>query len=120
MVHRTEKSFGDIVEAWFVKRYGGGRVHRQVYQPGPRWYVDLVVEFPFGTIYAELESRESEIRSGIAQALGYSSVDPRGGIPMVITPKGHLSGRKVERLAQSTTVVVAEFDDERGEFIMSG
>lgn len=117
MPHTPEDSFEDAVAAWFIERYGEKRVARQVYQPDPRWYVDLVVEVEYATLFLEVESRASEIRPGVAQALGYAAADPVGGVPMVITPPGHLSERKVDRLSRSTTVVIQEFDEEAGEFV---
>lgn len=117
MVHRTEKSFEDIVEQWFIDEYGEENVHRQVYQPGPRWFVDLVVVFPFATLFIEIESRASEIRPGVAQALGYAASDTRRGLPMVILPMDHLYDPKVERISQSNTVAIVEFDDEQECFV---
>lgn len=117
MTHDTESSFEDDVAAWFDARHDVLAVERQHYQPDPRWYVDLVVTYPWGTLFIELESRASEVRHGIAQAQGYAAAAPRDGIPMVVVPKGHLHDAKVDRLVRSSTTVVREFDDERGEFV---
>lgn len=117
MTHRSERSFEDIVESWFIDEYGVENVYRQVYQPGPRWFVDLVVYLPFATLFIEIESRATEIRPGVSQCLGYAAADPRRGIPMVITPPGHLRDRKVNRLSKSSTVVIVEFDEEEERFV---
>lgn len=115
--HRPEKPFEDDVAHWFACRYGEENVDTQVWQPEPRWYCDIVVTTGFATLYIECESRASEVRHGIAQALGYAADDPVAGIPMVITPKGHLNEKKVSRLRQSTTVAIREFDAEAGTFV---
>lgn len=117
MTHSREAPFEDILAEWFRERYPDTNVTQQVYQPGPRFYVDIVVEFPFGTLYIETESDANEVRSGVAQALGYCADDLVMGIPVVVTPKGHLDDAKVRRLRQSTTVLIREFDEEAKEFV---
>lgn len=117
MTHIPERTFEDSVEAWFVERYGRENVERQYYQRGVRWFVDLLVRLPYGTLYIELESRASEVRNGVSQALGYAAEDPEKGIPMVVVPAGHLDEERTNRLRQSSTVVIREFDEERRTFV---
>lgn len=117
MTHTSEAPFEDIVAEWFREHYPSATVSQQVYQPAPRFFVDIVVEFPFGTLYIETESASSEVRSGAAQALAYCADDLVMGIPAVITPAGHLDDAKIRRLRQSTTVLVREFDEQAREFV---
>lgn len=117
MTHSDEKPFEIALADWFAERYGEGSVKTQVYQPEPRWYCDIIVDTGYATLFVECESRAGEVRHGIAQALGYAAADRRKGVPMVVTPAGHLTDAKVQRLQQSTTVVVREFDAELMEFV---
>lgn len=117
MPHAPESEFIDAVADWFSDQYGAANVSRQVYQPGPRWYCDLVVHTGYATLYIETESRAGEIRNGLAQALGYCAADLENGIPIVITPAGHIDSERVLRLQQSTTAVIREFDADAGEFV---
>lgn len=117
MTHTPEAPFEDIVADWFREHYPEAAVSQQVYQPGPRFYVDIVVEFPFATLYIETESRAGEVRAGVAQALGYAAADLVLGIPVVITPRGHLDEAKVRRLRRSATVLIREFDDAEQRFV---
>lgn len=116
MTHSPEKPFEDAVVDWFREQYGDENVEQQRWQPDPRWYCDVVVETPYAILFIEIESRASEIRPGIAQALGYCAEEPAIGVPMVVTPVGHLDEPRVARLATSSTVVVREFDPEGGEY----
>lgn len=117
MTHSDEKPIEDVLAEWFAERYGAENVHQQQYQAEPRWFCDIVVETEYATLFIEVESRASEVRSGIAQALGYCADDPVRGVPMVITPKGHISGPRIERLRKSSTVVVREFDEQERRFV---
>jgi len=106
----------DALVAWFEERVGPENVQRQVYQPGPRWFVDIVVEVGYATLYVEVENDADSVRPGIAQALGYAAGDTAAGVPVVVTPKGQLHDAKVQRLRHSSTVLVREFDLEAGTF----
>lgn len=117
MTHESESSFEEVVVSWFENEYGEDAVETQVYQPEPYWFVDVVVDVEFGTLFIELESREDAVRAGVAQALGYCAADPVKGIPMVIAPKGHIEDTDIDRLRRSTTVVIREFDEEQFEFV---
>lgn len=117
VTHEPEFDFVDYVEEWFRHRYGAENVEREHYQPMPNWYCDLRVDTGYATLYIEVENDSGSIRSGIAQALGYAAEDQTAGVPMVVTPRGHINNEKIERLRQSSTVVVREFDAEDGEFV---
>lgn len=115
--HIPEATFEEHVEQWFRLRYGEENVETQHYQSDPRWFVDVRVNTLYAVLYIELESRASEIRPGIGQALGYAAADPVAGVPMVITPAGHVYDRKIERLRQRSPALIREFDEERGVFL---
>lgn len=115
--HTPEAPFEDQVATWFRARYGEENVTQQHYQSEPRWFVDIRVDVGYATLYIETESRSYEVRSGVAQSLGYSAEDLVAGVPMVIAPKGHIQEEKINRLRQSTTVAIREFDEEKGVFV---
>lgn len=117
MTHSAEKPIEDVLAEWFAERYGAENVEQQQFQRAPRWFCDIVVETEYATLFIEVESRASEVRHGVAQALGYCADDTRLGIPMVVTPKGHLDDPRVERLRQSTTCLIREFDEEERRFV---
>lgn len=115
--HSPEAPFEDDLAQWFSLRYGEENVEQQQYQSEPRWYCDITVQTGYATLYIETESRSSEVRSGLAQCLGYAADDLVAGIPMVVTPKGHLSEKKVNRLRKSVHAPIREFDEEAGVFV---
>ena len=115
--HEPEAPFEENLANWFTAQYCGEIVETQVYQSDPRWFCDIVVRLPSHTLYIECESRASEVRPGIAQALGYATDDLIAGIPMVVTPSEHIWPEKVERLRQSIHFPVRQFDAEAGEFV---
>lgn len=117
MTHVPEIEFADHVEEWFRARYGAENVKREHYQPGPHWFCDLRVNTGYATLYIEIENDTGSVRTGISQALGYAAEDRVAGIPMVVTPSGHINDEKAKRLRQSSTVVVREFDADAGEFV---
>lgn len=117
MPHLPEREFSERVADWFRDQYGADAVATQVYQPAPRWYCDIVVHTGYATLYIETESRASEIRSGLGQALGYCADDLETGIPVIVTPAGHLEPEKVAPLRRSGTALIREFDLETGEFV---
>lgn len=116
MTHKYESEFEKNVIEWFVGEYGEENVERQAYQSEPRWYCDVVVDVDFAKLYIELESRASEVRPGMAQALGYAADDLERGVPMVVTPKGHVDEERLKRLRRSGTVAIREFDGESLEW----
>lgn len=117
MTHITETTFGHAVVHWFEDTFGPDAVQTQVYQPEPYWFVDLVVDVGFARLFVELENDARSVRSGVAQALGYAGADIRFGVPMVVTPKGHLDGEKIRRLRQSSTVLIREFDEQTNTWV---
>lgn len=117
MTHKYETEFEKDVVEWFEHYYGEDRVESQVYQSEPRWYCDVVVDVDFATLYIELESRASEVRPGISQALGYAADDLEEGVPMVVTPKGHVDKERLRRLRMNTTALIREFDGESSEWV---
>lgn len=116
--HRPEAPFEDQVVDWFRAKYGDGHVQQQRYQPAPRWFCDIYVDTGHVKLYIEVESRASEIRPGVMQALGYAAEDPAFGVPMVVAPVGHLptETERLSRIRQSTTVPILSFDPENGVF----
>lgn len=117
MTHKTESNVQPAVARYFIDEYGGENVELQQYQPGPRWYCDIVVQLDWATLFIEVENDADSVRSGIAQALGYAAADPVGGIPMVVTPAGHLNSERIDRLRRSSAAIVREFDTDREEFV---
>lgn len=117
--HRPEAPFEDQVADWFRAKYGDQHVEQQRYQRGPRWFCDVYVDTGHVRLFIETESRASEVRSGLAQALGYAAEDPAFGVPMVVAPVGHLpsDSERLNRLRQSTTVPILTFDPENGVFL---
>lgn len=116
MTHVSEATFHSTVRKWFENQYGADAVKSEVYQIAPRWYCDLVVTLPSHSLYIELENDKGSIRPGLAQALGYAGADPHG-VPMVITPPGHLDRARVDRLQSKSSVLIREFDAAAGEFV---
>lgn len=116
MTHLTEAEFEDILYEWFVGEVGEEQVMQQVYQPGPYWFVDLIVKRPEVTWYIEVENDRGSIRDGVGQALGYAA-GHEGGEPMVIVPAGHLEQSEIERLRQTQAVLIREFDVDEEEFV---
>lgn len=114
--HITEDEFTDIVETWWEDQVGVENVSREVYQPGPYWFVDLIVNRPEVDWYIEIENDRESIRDGVGQALGYAS-DYKHGEPMIIVPAGHTAQSEVEALRKSQAVLVREFDTKNMEFI---
>lgn len=112
MTHVFEHEIEPRVAEWFEQEYGETCVETQVYQPETQWYCDIVVDVGFGRLYIEVENDSGSVRSGIAQALGYAAQDSVAGIPMVVTPVGHLDRTRVDRLRQNTGCLVREFDEE--------
>lgn len=115
MTHGEEDTFHDSVVGWFKRIFGHQNVHENVYQPEPYWFVDLVVDLPFCRFYIEIENDADSIRPGIAQAQAYAAAEPVSGVPMVVTPKGHLED--AARLRASTPAIIREFDAEAGEWV---
>ena len=116
--HEPEAPFEEQVANWFRAVYGDENVQQQRYQPAPRWFCDIFVDTNHIRLFIEVESRASEIRPGLAQALGYAAEDPAYGVPMVVAPVGHLpiDTERLSRLRQSSTVPILTFDPERGIF----
>lgn len=117
--HRPEAPFEDNLANWFRAAYGAENVEQQYYQPGVRWFADLRVELPFADLYVETESRSSEVRAGISQALGYAADNLQSGVPVVIAPAGHLpNAERMKRLRMKHSVLVRAFNEERGVFVV--
>lgn len=116
MTHISEDEFTDILEEWWVEEVGSENVRRQVYQSGPYWFVDLIVERPEVTWYIEVENNRGSIRDGVGQAIGYATDHPNSE-PMVIVPAGHTDVEKVEAMKQSQTVLIREFDADEQRFV---
>lgn len=112
MTHESEAEFADAVAEWFETAYGRQNVEREVWLPRVRWYCDIVVAADPATLFVEVENDADSIRSGIAQALGYAATEPITGVPVLVTPKGHLDTERVRRLREATPVIVREFDGE--------
>lgn len=117
MTHIYESEFGKSVVEWFESYYGEDAVETQVYQSEPRWFCDIVVDVTFGTLYIEVESRASEVRPGVSQTLGYAADDIERGVPMVVTPKGHVDEERLRRLRMNSTVLIREFDEDSEEWV---
>lgn len=118
MTHKSEADFADALAEWFEHVYGRSNVEREVYLSDVRWYVDLVVHADPVTFYVEVENDAESLRRGMAQALAYAAADPVTGVPVLITPKGHLDSERVRRLRESAPVVIREFDTESGGFVL--
>lgn len=116
MTHLSEDEFTGVVHRWWIERVGEANVHREVYQPDPYWFVDLVVERPEVTWYIEVENDAGSIRHGVGQALGYAADHPAGE-PMVIVPADHTHRPDVDRLRESQAVLIREFDAEERAFV---
>ena len=116
MTHVSEATFHSTVRRWFEHQYGEGAVKSEVYQSAVRWYCDLVVTLPSHSLYIEIENDRGSIRDGVGQCIGYSGADPHG-VPMLITPPGHLNTTRAERLQAGSSVIIREFDAEAGEFV---
>ena len=116
MTHLSEATFHNRVRQWFENQYGERAVKSEVYQPGPRWYVDLVVTLPSHTLYIEIENDAASVRDGVGQCIGYAGADPHG-VPVLITPPGHLNTTRAGRLQSGSPVIIREFDAEAGEFV---
>lgn len=114
MTHLSEAEFRDAIVAWY--RTKDKRAESEVYQAGPYWYVDIVVTEGDLTRYIEVENDADAIRHGVAQALGYAAHDPNG-VPMVVTPPGHLEKPDVQRLRQGSQAIIRAFDAEAGEWV---
>lgn len=117
--HQPEAPFEDQVADWFRAKYGEEHVQQQRYQQGPRWFCDIFVDTGHVKLFIETESRAGEVRSGLAQALGYAAEDPAFGVPMVVAPVDHLpaDSERLSRLRQSTVVPILSFDPEQGIFV---
>lgn len=116
MTHEYEVTFADAVEEWFRQKYGRDAVETGVYQPEPYWFVDIVVDTGYATLFIEVENDAGSVRNGIAQALGYAAADPVKGVPMVVTPVGHVDSADVRRLRRETHVLVREFDMDSNDW----
>lgn len=114
MTHLAEDEFRDIVAEWYRAR--DMHVATEVYQPGPYWFVDLIVTEDDITRYIEVENDKESVRSGTAQALGYAAGDPNG-IPMVVVPKGHTETPDVDLLRDGSRAIIRAFDAEAGDFV---
>lgn len=116
MTHVSEATFASRVRQWFEGEHGYDAVNREVWQPQPRWYVDLVVNAPPCTLYVEIENDKGSIRDGVSQALGYAADDPHG-VPMVVVPAGHTEPERVRRLQQSSRCLIRAFDAEADAWV---
>jgi len=56
-------------------------------------------------------------RPGVAQAVGYAGTDPARGIPMVVTPAGHVDRHRLVALREGSPALIREFDTEAGQFV---
>lgn len=117
MTHEPESGIEPLVADWFRERHGERRVETQAYQPGPRWYCDIVVQLDWATLFVEIENDADSVRDGVAQAIGYAGSDRIGGVPMVVTPVGHLDDARADRLRRNSSVLIREFDGEEGRFV---
>lgn len=117
MTHKPESGIEPLIADWFRERYGGEAVDTQAYQSEPRWFPDIIVSLGWGTLFIEVENDADAVRDGVSQALGYAGADEVGGIPMVVTPAGHLDGARVQRLRNKSNCLIREFDDEAEEFV---
>lgn len=115
MTHLSERAFTDVVEAWFRAEYGDSQVEREVYQPGPYWFVDLVVDTGPVNLFVEVENDAASIRDGVGQALGYAASQPHS-VPLLVVPMGHVEMPDVQRLRASQALVIRGFDVEMGEW----
>lgn len=115
-MHVSEEAVEPAVADWFRDHYGADAVETQVYQPEPYWFVDLVVDVSFATLFIEVENDADSVRRGVAQAAGYAGADI-DGVPVVITPKGHVDPDRLERLQRGSNVLICEFDLEHEEFV---
>lgn len=116
MTHFPEDSFERTVADWFRNQYGEHCVETQQYQADPYWFVDIVVNTGWCQLYVEIENDARAVRHGVAQSEGYAGADVHG-IPMVVTPKGHLDPVRAERLRRGGAALIREFDAEAGEFV---
>lgn len=114
MVHYPESEIEEVVTEWFSERYGEENVERQKYID-TGWRVDVFVDVGFAHLYIEIESRETTVREGIAQAGGYAGTDSKG-IPLVIIPPGHIVSERREAF-ETMGVAIVEFDSEIQEFV---
>lgn len=116
MTHEPESDFEHRVADWFRDAYGPRAVDTQVWLPGPRWYCDIVVDAGWCALYIEVENDEDSVRPGSAQAMGYAATDPVRGVPVVVTPKGHLDSERA-RLIRTSGVLLREFDGAEGGWV---
>lgn len=117
MTHIDEIDFEMAVAEWFRATYGDDAVEQQVYQDGPYWFADIVVDLDFATLYVEVENDADSVREGVGQAIGYAAVLPNEGIPMVVTPEHHLDDDEVARLSKGSSVVIREYSVDDGGFV---
>lgn len=115
MTHMPETDFEAAVAEALEAELGEGAVDRQAYIEGPRWYCDIVVRAGPFNVYLELESRWSEVRKGMGQAIGYAARDPFG-LPAVVVPADHVVDEKLAPLRSGWSGALFEFDEEVGEF----
>lgn len=116
MTHETEREFRVHVREWFERQWGHSAVETDVYQPGPRWFVDLVVQAEPVTLYVEVENDAASIRDGVGQALGYAA-GREHGVPLVVVPAGHTEPERVRRLRATQAVQIRAFDAEEETWI---
>lgn len=119
MTHFPESEFGEAVTEWFEDQYGDEHVTtaRDTFQPQPYWYPDIVVEADWCVLYIEVENDADSVRPGLAQAEGYAGADLVAGVPLVITPAGHLNPTRAERLRRGGRALIREFDADEGAFV---
>lgn len=114
-MHESEAEFDDHVIEWFRTEYGEGAVETQHWQPGPDWRPDLIVDCAWCRLFVEIENDADSVRPGLAQAMGYAGADTVAGVPMVVTPAGHLDPTRADRL-RTHGVLIREFDAETGSW----
>lgn len=115
MPHAPETGFEADVAGALEDRLGEDSVERQAYIEGPRWFCDVVVRAGPFNVYVELESRWSEVRKGMGQAIGYAARDPFG-LPAVVVPADHVVEEKLAPLRSGWSGAVFEYDPEEDEF----
>lgn len=116
MTHEAERAIGDEVVEWFEDQYGEDNVHREYYIADTGCFCDILVETGWCSLYVELENDKESIREGMGQAMEYAGNDKVTGVPMVITPEGHVNEERIRHL-RNNGVLVREFDGDMMEFV---
>jgi hypothetical protein len=111
MTHEYESAFHERVHAWLREAHPEAEVAHEHQYPATDRIADFLVRREWCTLAIEVENDANAVVKGVGQAMQYAAHHPNG-VPVVVTPAGHVDRPEMDLYASATPAVMVELTDD--------